>query len=983
MAGAVRLFGTLVRGLIAAVVLAALVVGLPWALVHYVGWPLPRHVPTGPELQGFLLAPMSATFLLDFLACACWLVWFLFTLDVLRCAAQVVRDARWPDLSEAGPMHTLAGVLVGAVLLSVLANRPTPVSSSPSSAASGTVSTVVTTAPAWPNTPSPGTVTVRQMVFTTSTAKTTATAVSTPAAPTPMSIIVQAPENGVHDSLWRIAQRTLGDGNRWPEIWHANQGKPQPGGRSFTRPSLIYPGQELDLPAIIAATAPGTAPVNTPPPAPESASAPPGAAPAPTTPPPASSPAATPAPTTQHAPTTSTDSPSSTREPGVQWGPDLFVGLGLTAAVSAALLVARRRHHARYQPGSGDREDFPIAPVVYRLRLAHLRTAHDDEIDLDGVLAPHGVVPAARVIGVPENSDDQEATQAARLGVRDNQEIALNLATARGLGLVGAGSPAATRALLVTALSISNHIQTGATRTRVVVPDEDLVPLLGRAAANSRLPTSLHVADSLDGALDALEAEILVRAGTTPEEKPRSWPTLVLAATVPEHQRPRLQAVLDNGSPFGITGLLLGQWQPGVTAYIRADGTVSATSPGLGEQLRGARMYRVDADNTAALLELLHQADPEASVEDEALAAPRPQPRVAPPTARSAFQTTAVDTEHTSAIGSGQPSHDTEPETISQPPASAPAIRPHPCPASRQPFTGTARTTTAPDTDEAGDGKDLGARQETLVHIEVLGAPRVFWRAGADAVQVREVTGSFQPRTRELLIFLALHPDGASREALVAALWPDTPVERTTNALNTALSRLRRSISTATGGELTEIVVAGENRYRLDPELVDVDYWRFDAAIAARRAAATDQQRMQAYRAIVDSYGGSLADGMSTEWLETAREAIRRDAIDAVAELAHVLAADSPQQTLDLLEIARAFDPHNEALYRDIMQLQGQLGQHDAVVRTMTLLTARLAEIDDRPTARTIEVFNQCRQHDQARGGNAPVDARGNRHRSA
>src|SRR5882757_4950115 len=138
MASVLRFLGRLLQGLIAAVVLAALVVGLPWTLVHYVGWPLPHRVPSWPELQGFLLAPMSATFLLDFLACACWIVWFFFTIDVLRCTVEVVRGARWPDLSGTGPMHTLAGVLVGAVLLSVLGNRPAPAPNSPLSGVLGT-----------------------------------------------------------------------------------------------------------------------------------------------------------------------------------------------------------------------------------------------------------------------------------------------------------------------------------------------------------------------------------------------------------------------------------------------------------------------------------------------------------------------------------------------------------------------------------------------------------------------------------------------------------------------------------------------------------------------------------------------------------------------------------------------------------------------------------------------------------------------------
>ncbi|MEV6602767.1 BTAD domain-containing putative transcriptional regulator [Kutzneria sp. NPDC051319] len=1004
MAGTVRLLGRLLRGLIAAVVLAALVVGLPWALVHYVGWPLPHHVPTGSELQGFLLAPMSVTFLLDFLACACWIVWFFFTLDVLRCTVGVVRGARWPDLSGAGPMHTLAGVLVGAVLLSVLGNRPAPPPSGPLSAALGTGSPVVATAPAWQNPASPSTVVVRQAVFTTPFADSAITDAGTPPVSHPVSVIVRAPENGVHDSLWRIAQRTLGDGARWPEIWHANEGKPQPGGRTFTQPSLIYPGEELDLPATASAP-PSAPPVGMPAPAPAPTSPPPASPPpaisAPTTTPPTASSAPAPA-----APTTDAGSPvSSAREPGFRWGPDLFVGLGLAAAISAALAIARRRYRSRYRPGSGDRDDFPVAPVVYQLRLAHLRAERDDEIELDeddadDVPPTRGGVLPLRVIGAPENGSDDDPAVAPRLGVRDGREIALNLAVARGLGLVGAGAPAAARVLLVTALSSTGH-RAGSAAPKIIVPADDLVPLLGRGTAHTRMPASLRVADSLQDALDALEAEILVRAGTptTPGDEPRSWPPMVLAATVPQHQRSRLQAVLDNGSLFGITGLLLGQWQPGVTCYVRADGTVSATSPGLGQALRGSLMFRLGEGDTAALLVLLGQADPEPPAQDEEHAAPRP--RLAPPVPQSGAVPPAVEPVPVTNIGGARPVRDTDLEitAVRQAPVvsdteleilglyavSAPGVRLRPSrPLRRSGATAAPQATAAsqatidePDQpagkavgapSAVGKAADAEARAAAPVRVAVLGAPRVFWRPEADTADAREVTNAFQRRTRELLVFLAVHPDGASREALVAALWPDAVSDNATNAMNTALSRLRRSVSVATGGALSDIVVVGGDRYRLDPAVVDVDFWRFDAALAARRAATSDQQRVDAYRAIVDSYCGPLADGMSTEWIETAREGIRRDAIDAVARLARALVADDPQQTLDLLEIARAFDPHNEALYRDIMRLQERLGLFDAIPRTLTLLTTRLAEVDNRPSEHAIGLAARLRhRHDGVR----------------
>jgi hypothetical protein len=132
---------------------------------------------------------------------------------------------------------------------------------------------------------------------------------------------------------------------------------------------------------------------------------------------------------------------------------------------------------------------------------------------------------------------------------------------------------------------------------------------------------------------------------------------------------------------------------------------------------------------------------------------------------------------------------------------------------------------------------------------------------------------------------------------------------------------------------------------------------------AGAEAQPIRSERVNAYRAVVNNYGGPLAEGMSTlAWIEPAREAIRRDAIDAVAALARALVEDDPQQTLDLLEIARAFDPHNELLYRDIMRLQERLGQLDAIPRTLALLTTRLAEIDRQPSPQTRELAARLAQ---------------------
>ncbi|MEU3622541.1 transcriptional regulator [Amycolatopsis coloradensis] len=962
-----RLLGRVMRGLFAAVVLTALVAGLPWALIHGVGWPLPDHLPGLDEIGSQLMTPMSARFLLNTLACLAWLLWLVFVLDLAACAADVARGARLPDLQQqTGPVRRVAAVLVGSLLVAMLGRTATaaPLTTADAAHRAG-----------------------HAQVAVTAPASTAPVAQEQPRLPAePGTERVRPPENGVHDSLWRIAQRCLGEGARWPEIWALNHGSAQPSGRTLTNPNQIHPGDTLHLPT----TSPTPAPPAPPPPestpstpAPESAPPTPSTVtPAPSELAPAATPSATPA-----------ADPEVDRPVGgaASWGSgEVFVSLGLAAAVSALLVLTRRRRHARYRPGSGRRDDDPpVAPVVYQLRLAHLRAQHHDEdLELDAETdiatgdpatrehrepggedpvprsgtAPKGTgnearptvfVPRVRrVIGAatPAGSVAGPATLPSVVDIAldttsspaggdvatagEGTQVALDLARVHGLGLVGPGGYAAARALLLTLLATASE---NAPTLRGYVPSADVARLLGVPTATTDLPTSITVVADLDTALAALDAPAPPRPA-------------VLIASPPGNpsQQARLQHVLDNHGQHGLTALLLGQWRAGVTAYVTGGGIISATDPGLGEPLRGTRAFTLPEPATRDLLAFLRTAAPHDSTGSGITDADPSRDVLEPRQAATPPDTTSPGPPR-NAVGDPR-----RLEITAGPPA------PEPSPAS---YPGEE-----PRPHEAG----TDPRPPAPLALTVFGAPALHWRldSGQAAVEPRDLTGELSSRPLELLVFLAVHPGGVSRDLIVDALWPNEPPHNPASVLRTILSRIRRALGSATSGTVGELVVADHGRYRLDWAVVEVDFWSFAEAVTRRRAAVTDERRVDAYEAIVAHYGGDLAEGLDAGWLAAAREATRRDALDAVAALARVRVGTDPDYTLDLLETARAFDPHNELLYRDIMRLQHTLGLHDAISRTLHLLRTRLAEIDTTPTAGTVDLAERLR----ARSTGIPVE---------
>ncbi|MEU6379988.1 BTAD domain-containing putative transcriptional regulator [Streptomyces sp. NPDC046909] len=247
-----RTFGDFVKAFFAFVALLVLVVGVPGALAVSVGWPLPNGVPSLDWLQQEITV---GTFL-HILTVIVWLAWAQFTACVLVEIKAAVSGVGVPGrVPGAGPSQILARQLVAALLLiGATAASLTPGLSQLGHSLEGNQRGTVATAEA-----TPGGLFAQQQEQAASTAAALAEQASNAAshadaqggsskAEDTKYYRIQPPEGRHHDSLWEIAERHLGDGRRYKEIFDLNKDRVQPDGSKLSEASLIRPGWIMEMP---------------------------------------------------------------------------------------------------------------------------------------------------------------------------------------------------------------------------------------------------------------------------------------------------------------------------------------------------------------------------------------------------------------------------------------------------------------------------------------------------------------------------------------------------------------------------------------------------------------------------------------------------------------------------------------------------------------------------------------------------------------
>ncbi|MEV8371253.1 hypothetical protein AB0P21_00850 [Kribbella sp. NPDC056861] len=244
--------GERLKGLGSLLAIVAIVGGVPYVLLRFFGKPWPDQMPN----RDVLVNQLSAETLIGIITVVIWLAWLHFVVCLLtEAVAEIKGHGLSPRIPLGGGSQTLARRLIsGVVLIAGAASVTLPVASAVTTAPLGSPSSV-SVAQGNDNSTQD---TFRQneprstVQVGAATVKRTHTGVRTNNDHTGQVVKyteVRPPEGRNYDCLWDIAERYLGEGRRYNEIYNLNKNKLQPDGRRLTNPDLIMPGWQVRLPA--------------------------------------------------------------------------------------------------------------------------------------------------------------------------------------------------------------------------------------------------------------------------------------------------------------------------------------------------------------------------------------------------------------------------------------------------------------------------------------------------------------------------------------------------------------------------------------------------------------------------------------------------------------------------------------------------------------------------------------------------------------
>jgi DNA-binding SARP family transcriptional activator len=263
----------------------------------------------------------------------------------------------------------------------------------------------------------------------------------------------------------------------------------------------------------------------------------------------------------------------------------------------------------------------------------------------------------------------------------------------------------------------------------------------------------------------------------------------------------------------------------------------------------------------------------------------------------------------------------------------------------------------------AADGSTAAARaagSAAAVNADMLPAVRAFaFGRGSVLVGERQVSDLEwrSEKSKEMFFYLLQRNEGATKEEIFAALWPDLPESKCNSNFHSSLYRLRRAL-------FHECVVRDSGgAYALNPKGVfisDVD--AFNRAMLAADVARDEAERTQKLEEAVGAYKGGFLSSTYSDWTETIRRELEDRYVEALNELgAQRLREGRFEEALPLFRALEDVDSYSESAVAGIMRAHIGMNDGQSAVRQYRRFRELLQkDLDEEPSERLESLYREA-----------------------
>jgi DNA-binding SARP family transcriptional activator len=243
-----------------------------------------------------------------------------------------------------------------------------------------------------------------------------------------------------------------------------------------------------------------------------------------------------------------------------------------------------------------------------------------------------------------------------------------------------------------------------------------------------------------------------------------------------------------------------------------------------------------------------------------------------------------------------------------------------------------------PENDESEASGESAGRDARRTVGEIEDVPRVHVLGPFTISGARQSRRGLRASAIEMIAYLALHRQGASRDELLEALWPGDDPRKSRSRLYQATRDARRLLGDTA-------ISTAHDRYLLDRTHAHIDLDELEATLSQLGQVESRPERNRLLEKAVALFADQPLAGFDYPWAQGELRRLLAVQVDLLAELGQALIFEGDARAaLDTAERGIKLDPLNEELWRTALEAEASLGMRSAVEDRYGILQTLLDE---------------------------------------